>query len=241
MKDNYASSFAVVQMHEGGSAFTDDPNDPGGATKYGVTQGTYDDYRFHKDLPKQTVANATQEEAAEISKTGYWDQMLCDELPSGVDLSLMDMGYNAGPSRAIKILQEILRLPADGIVGPETIGAAHAVKDPGMLCTTYAVGRMDYYEQLSTWPTYGKGWSRRTYETEDISIAMTGDLEPLEVLYQGLIGTQVAYLQSLLGETADGVFGSATKMAVEAAQKFVGLARTGICDRETWAALHEHV
>ena len=38
-----------------GSVFTDHPLDPGGATRYGVIQSRYDQYRVSKKLPKQSV------------------------------------------------------------------------------------------------------------------------------------------------------------------------------------------
>jgi lysozyme family protein len=83
-----------------------------------------------------------------------------DNLPSGLDYAVFDYAVNSGPSRAIKHLQEVLGVTADGIMGNVTIARASEpeTKDKiRALCDR----RMKFLRGLPTWETFGKGWSRR--------------------------------------------------------------------------------
>ena len=96
--------------------------------------------------------------------------MKCDDLPSGLDLCVFDFGINAGPGRAAKYLQTLVLTKADGGIGPNTLGKINDyVEHYGLEQTisSYALMRQNYYESLSTFDTFGKGWTRRVSEVTE--------------------------------------------------------------------------
>ena len=55
----------------------------------------------------------TEQTAAAIYRTLYWNALRGDSLPAGVDLSTFDFGVNAGTRRSAELLQQVLDLPPD--------------------------------------------------------------------------------------------------------------------------------
>ena len=94
---------------------------------------------------------------------------------------LFDFGVNAGTGRAAKYLQRLIGTVADGGIGPNTLKALdefiskqeYGVKDTIL---KYQAARQDYYESLSTFETFGKGWTRRVKETTDSAMSMVQPL-----------------------------------------------------------------
>jgi lysozyme family protein len=77
-------------------------------------------------LDKSEVRALARAEAAAIYKSLYWDGCNGDALPAGLDLMLFDFAVNSGPVKAIKTLQGVLKVRADGLVGPLTLAARAA-------------------------------------------------------------------------------------------------------------------
>lgn len=137
---------------EGG--FVNDPDDPGGATNFGITIGTLSMYRGKK-VSVSDVRNLTIGEAKEIYYQRYLVKPKIDQLPIVLMPSVFDMYVNAG-SNAIKILQETLngfgaKLDVDGGNGPITIAASHQVFGFAgqYLVDAYGIERRDYYYALA--------------------------------------------------------------------------------------------
>lgn len=166
------SRFAVcldrVLDHEGG--YADHPSDPGGRTMQGVTQATYDGWRRKRSLPARHVRLIERHELEAIYRTGYWARVRADELPIGIDYAVFDAAVNSGPARAIRWLQQAVGVPADGIIGPQTMGAVKA-RPPLHIIESMCGIRMQFLRGLSHWPTFGKGWSRRVNEVEAAALA----------------------------------------------------------------------
>lgn len=162
----------IVLLAEGG--FVNHAKDPGGATNMGITIGTLADWRG-TDVSVDDVRNLTREEAREIYRVRYWNPLNCDALPPGVDLVVYDFGVNAGPVRSARMLQKLVGVKEDGAVGPVTL-AAVATRVPADLVRAFSERRLDYYRSLSTWDTFGKGWSNRTSTVEKEAVRMAGDL-----------------------------------------------------------------
>lgn len=146
-------------VHEGG--YVNHPKDPGGATNFGVIQRTYDGYRTRMGKPRQSVKHITMQEVMEIFKSGYWDLIQGDVLPSGLDYAMYDFAINSGASRAIKFLQEILGVKVDGAMGNVTLGAITKRNDISGLIQELCLKRWNWMKRLSTFKTFGKGWTRR--------------------------------------------------------------------------------
>ena len=166
MKKNYQKCLKTILHHEGG--YVNHPKDPGGETNLGVTKRVYEEHGGTKDMKELTV-----EDVAPIYKKGYWDKMKGDDLPSGLDLCVFDFGVNAGPGRAAKFLQKMIGTTVDGGIGPMTLAKVNEYVDSNGLeesIKQYQSARQEYYENLSTFNTFGKGWTRRVDETTQLAL-----------------------------------------------------------------------
>lgn len=155
-------------MHEGG--YSNDVGDPGGPTKYGITIKDARMYWKH-DATADDVRDMPLDVAKEIYRSKYWDAQRCDDLPAGVDYSVFDYGVNSGIGRSAKVLQRILEVPADGVIGPVTIEAA-ALKTPGSIINAICNERLGFLHRLSTWRFFGRGWGRRVADVRQGALAM---------------------------------------------------------------------
>lgn len=168
MEKNYDKCIETILHHEGG--YVNHPSDPGGETNLGVTKRVYEDWGGTKDMKDLTV-----EDVKPIYKKNYWDRVKGDDLPAGLDLCVFDFGVNAGTGRAAKYLQRMIGTTADGGIGPNTLKALGLyIEEVGVegAITEYQSRRQDYYESLSTFETFGKGWSRRVRETTELAVSM---------------------------------------------------------------------
>ena len=169
---NFAACFAVTERWEGWHQFSNDRNDPGGATWCGLTQRSYDAWRRLKGLPGQSVRRASDDEIGQIFRSEYWTQARCDDLFPGLDLVQFDIAINEGASQATKDLQRALGVTADGVFGLETLGAVQKVTDRAALIKAVCARRMSFWRSLKTWVYFGKGWSARGTDVETRALAM---------------------------------------------------------------------
>jgi lysozyme family protein len=165
----------VVLGHEGG--FSDHPEDPGGATNFGITHKTLAEFRGVDSVTKEDVRNLTRDEAKEIYRARYWLPLRCNDLPPGVDLMVFDFGVNAGIGRAARTLQACAHVTADGAIGPITLAAVRAI-DPKRLIMEMAEARERFYWGLPTFDTFGRGWLRRVDETRIAALRMATECAP---------------------------------------------------------------
>lgn len=159
MKRNFQQSTEWMLVHEGG--YVNHPKDPGGATNRGATQRTYDGFRDRMKLPRQSVRNITETEVYEIYRTQYWNAVQADLLPDGLDYAVYDFAVNSGPGRAARNLQALLGVKQDGQIGNITLGALAKVNDIESLIIRLCTNRWNWMKTLSTYSTFGKGWTRR--------------------------------------------------------------------------------
>ncbi len=164
----------LVLQHEGG--FVDHPRDPGGATKFGITRETLSRARG-RPVSIDDVRALTRAEAVAVYQRLYWDAVRADELPSGIDLAVFDLAVNSGPVRAARMLQNVLGVPADGIVGPVTLKAAqHA--DPAETIRRLTRARLGFLGRLAAWPVFGRGWRRRVLAVEQGALRLASSPPP---------------------------------------------------------------
>lgn len=172
-RSNFQKCVDTVLPHEGG--FSNDPDDPGGATKFGITQKTLSAWleeRGHSAASIDDVKNLTRDTACEIYRTNYWNKLRCDALPAGVDLVTFDFGVNGGTGQSAKLLQRAVGAADDGSVGDATIAASKA-KSPQEVIRKMSELRLDFYRSLPKFAKFGNGWTRRTQEVERAAKAMT--------------------------------------------------------------------
>jgi lysozyme family protein len=92
---SFEQSVAQVLRHEGG--YVNDPNDPGGETKYGISKKAY---------PNVDIKNLTIDGAKAIYKRDYWDAINADSLPPAVRYAAFDTAVNMGVGIARRFVQE---------------------------------------------------------------------------------------------------------------------------------------
>lgn len=146
-------------MIEGG--YVNDPNDSGGATKFGVTEKKARQYGYTGDM-----RDLPQEFAYAIAAHEFWFGAKMDRVAQiswEVAEEMFDTGYNCGPGSAWKIAQRMLNLMnrqgadwpdivADGVPGPKTFSALEAaVKRRGALHVfkCFNAGQCAYYIDLA--------------------------------------------------------------------------------------------
>lgn len=169
MQANFERALGHVLKYEGG--YSDHPSDPGGATKYGITHAVLAAHRG-ASVTKADVRALTQKEAAEIYRRRYWETAACPALPGGLDLAMFDCAVNQGVGRAARLLQEALKVKADGVIGPKTLAATAAAPSRDLLAE-FMARRMRAYGLLgSLFRTFGLGWSRRLMATHAEALAL---------------------------------------------------------------------
>ena len=163
-KITFDQAFERLIGHEGG--YSSDRNDPGNwtgskvgagkllGTKYGLAANTY---------PNLDIKNITVVEAKEIYKRDWWDKLGADQLHPAIVFQLWDFAVNAGKSRAVKELQQVAGVTADGVLGAKTIAAVNAL-DLNDVLLALTAERLMFYTSLPTFTTYGKGWVNRCAE-----------------------------------------------------------------------------
>ena len=103
---SFDDALQFVLQQEGG--FVNNPNDPGGATNRGVTQGTYDRYRSAQGVAPRAVSGIADGEVSDIYQTQYWTAARCmdiEQLDAGLALVVFDTAVNSGVGEASRILQ----------------------------------------------------------------------------------------------------------------------------------------
>ncbi len=176
MKENWQQAFEQMLKSEGG--FTDDEHDKGnslpdgrkGSTMLGVTQFNWEQHVGHQVTHDQ-MRKLTPMNVEPLYKKKYWDVVRADELPSGIDYMVFDMGVNAGPGRSIKLLQTAVGVTADGGFGPMTMAAVQAA-DPVELIEKFSQEKEAFYRGLDDFVTYGQGWLNRVADVKVKASAM---------------------------------------------------------------------
>lgn len=159
MTDLFPQALAKVLASEGG--YSNDPQDPGGATNKGIIQSEYDKYRWSKKLGVRSVKFITDAEVSDIYRNSYWLAGKCDQMPAGVSYVVFDGNVNSGVSQSAKWLQRALGVDDDGVVGPKTLAALAAYPNKDALIDSICDQRLKFLQSLKTWPHFGKGWASR--------------------------------------------------------------------------------
>lgn len=181
---------------EGG--FSDHPDDKGGPTNKGVTQKTYDEWRRSQgEVTEKSVVFISEEEMKTIYRANYWQAARCDRFAPNIDWLMFDIAVNSGPRGAARIIQRALntvnsetaRVSVDGVVGPQTIAAAHAL-DAVELGRAIISERLDLFDRIvkndASQAVFLKGWRNRTND-----LARAAGLVNVDQSLEGLEGVAI--------------------------------------------------
>ena len=146
-----------IVAREGG--YVNDPDDPGGATNYGVTIHTMRRLGLDLDgnghVDAADVRQITRDQAVTIFLTHYFLKPRIAELPEPLHATVFDMYVNAG-GNAVKILQRLLnqmgeQVTVDGAIGPHTIAATARAygKATHHMVDAYGIARRNYYFRIA--------------------------------------------------------------------------------------------
>lgn len=143
--------------------WSDDPHDPGGATMVDVTYSTFCTHRMSRGLPcpsENDLREITFAEWREILKTDFWDFFKADLIDGqGLANLCVDWLWASGPM-AVRRVQSIAGVKADGVVGPKTLKALNGPRS-GELFKQIRRTREDHYRSCRGAWKYLSGWLRR--------------------------------------------------------------------------------
>ena len=154
---DFEQAIERVLKHEGG--YANDPDDPGGETKYGISKRQY---------PNLDIATLTLDQAKAIYRRDYWKyDGISDQ---AVASKLFDMAVNLGAFQAHRLLQRALNriiagpIVVDGEFGAKSLEGVNAAPPTALLLELRAEQAVHYANLVMTRPVLGKfllGWMRR--------------------------------------------------------------------------------
>jgi len=153
----FEDAFKRTLGHEGG--YVNDPADPGGETKFGISKRAY---------PNEDIADLTLKRAQEIYLADYWRAVRADEMPPAIRYPLFDAAVNHGPKAARRMLQRAVQTEDDGVFGPMTLQAvSRCRRRPRDLVHAFQAQRLLYFAGIAqrspeTFARFGRGWMSRT-------------------------------------------------------------------------------
>lgn len=151
----FERALAWIWQAEGDLA--NDADDAGGKTRYGISQAHAQAWADGK---------VTRREARVIYKHEYWDGRGCDLLPLPLGVALFDGEVQHRPRTASRMLQDLLEVRSDGIVGPKTAAAARAANQATVL-DRFLANRARLYRDIaagdSTQAKFLDGWFWRLF------------------------------------------------------------------------------
>ncbi|MEM6479449.1 MAG: holin-associated N-acetylmuramidase [Pseudomonadota bacterium] len=158
-----------IVAREGG--YVNDPDDPGGATNFGVTLHTMRRLGLDLDgdgsVSERDVRLLSKDQATDIFLKHYFERPRLHALPAPLQASVFDMYVNAG-ANAVKILQRLLGkmghpLSVDGVIGPVTLAAIERAMAaaPGLMPDAYGIARRNYYYALGDRRPASRKYARR--------------------------------------------------------------------------------
>ncbi|HVA69678.1 MAG TPA: glycosyl hydrolase 108 family protein [Candidatus Binataceae bacterium] len=153
-------------VDEGG--YVDNPEDPGGATKFGISQ---------RDYPELDIKALTREAAAAIYFRDWWERYRFSDLSGAIGAKLFDLSVNMGPDHAAKCLQRASRacgrpVVEDGVLGPASLRAIRAVNQLALMAA-FRSEAAGYYRAIAALERgrrddadreFLQGWINRAYE-----------------------------------------------------------------------------
>lgn len=169
----FLPAFEALIVNEGG--FSDNKNDPGGSTQFGISLrflqslGTYGDIDKDGDVDADDIKLIDIPFSKNTYKIFFWDNNRYGDISNqGVATKIFDMAVNMGSGRANKLLQQACnhistneQIAVDGNVGAKTLSRVN-MADPVMMQNLLAALSSNYYLSIcaanSSLKEFLKGW-----------------------------------------------------------------------------------
>lgn len=173
--ETYEVAMARVYEDEGG--YTNDPQDPGGPTRWGIT--IFDARAYAKEfgwitdrqVTAEDVRNMPKSFAAKVYKIKYADKIRYDDLPAGFDYSNLDAEINSGFGRSVPWAGMALGIAFKATVDNVVVYAKTAADIKSVIQKYWQI-RLTFLHGLRTWSHFGPGWGRRCANGEAASVKM---------------------------------------------------------------------
>lgn len=146
---------AIKHVLEVEGDFSDHKDDPGGATRFGITEAVARRAGYRGDMRELPLDLAKR-----VYRHEYWDAVRADELPAGIRLVMFDAAVNSGVGQAVRWLQRAVGVVDDGVIGPRTLAAVGALSADSVRMRVLAQ-RLRFMASLPNWPAFSRGWARR--------------------------------------------------------------------------------
>ena len=150
MTTDFDKAFKVIVGQEGG--YVNDPDDPGGETKYGISKRAY---------PNLDIKALDLEDAKHVYHADYWNKCRCSDIPWPLNLYLFDAAVNQGVDAARRMMQYALGVKQDGVLGPKTLAACQTATQWHR--AKFLARRAIRYTNTRNFDRYGAGWLVRLF------------------------------------------------------------------------------
>jgi lysozyme family protein len=175
---DFNTPLPFVLKWEGG--YSNHSQDRGGETKYGITNNTFNKAKEQGiiDSSLATVRDLSLQDAKNIYEIEYWNKINGNALPSDLSVAVFDTAVNMGVTASVKMLQDILGVSQDGIVGPQTLSAienynGNLVSD---LLNARETRYMEIAEKDQRQNAFLKGWLNRVNDLRDFVATINGSI-----------------------------------------------------------------
>lgn len=164
---------------------SDDANDPGGATRYGISlrylkgKGLLGDIDGDGDIDAHDVWALDRQQAASFYRKDFWNKCKCDQLPFPLAIIIFDQAVNTGSGTTAKMLQRHVGVKADGVIGPNTIARVTDKfrVNPTWFIASYFGKRSRYYHDItiknSDLSKFLNGWFNRLFQLQQFIMENT--------------------------------------------------------------------
>lgn len=174
---NFYTAYQKVAAAEGG--YQAHPNDTGNynsrnelvGTNWGISAPVYENW-IGRPPTTAEMRDMSAGTAQQIYKARFWDDIRGDEIRSQAVADIFFDGRVNHGRTGTKIMQRVLKVTADGVVGPQTLQAINQA-NPEQLYIAYREARRAFYYELAesrpSLSVFLQGWLNRLAEFNEYS------------------------------------------------------------------------
>jgi len=164
---DFEIAFNRTMKSEGGYVLHTVPGDRGGMTYAGISR------KYNPDWDGWACIDSGEYESPELMDSvrsfyydWYWRRIGGSDIDSQpIANVLFDFSVNSGVRTAVRLAQQVLGVPADGVIGSQTIGAINSVDSDGFV-SHYALAKVARYAAIvnrdRSQNKFLLGWVNRT-------------------------------------------------------------------------------